>query len=93
MEAEGEYPQARCRAYAKGLRRAIENQGRHIVTKYEGRKACVMDELQPSADRFKEENTIRQLAGEVVRVEQGMGPHLGTSPSQRDVSVFDDQRD
>eukprot|EP00435_Cladocopium_sp_Y103_P021347 s4041_g5.t1 len=71
-EEEAEYPHGWCKAYAAGLRKAIESRGRHLETVYEGRKSWVMQELQESTDRLKEETTARLMAGDVVRLEKTM---------------------
>lgn len=73
-EEEAEYPMGWCKAYAAGLRRAIEVKGRHLETVYEGRKSWVMQELQESTQRLKEETTARLMAGDVVRLEKQMFP-------------------
>ena len=71
-EEESEYPWEWCVAYARGLRRAVEAAGRHLEAQINGRKSWVMDELEGSTDRLREETTARILAGEVVRMEQKM---------------------
>eukprot|EP00435_Cladocopium_sp_Y103_P023053 s2813_g5.t1 len=71
-EEEAEYPMGWCKAYAQGLRNAIESHGRHLETTYEGRKSWVMQELQESTDRLKEETTARLMAVDIVRLEKTM---------------------
>ena len=73
-EQEAEYPPGWCVAYAEGLRKAVEAKGRHLETMYEGRKSWVMQELQESTQRLKEETTARLMAGDVVRLEKHMIP-------------------
>ena len=69
---EAEYPPGWCQAYAKGLRQAVEKRGRHLEAVYEGRKSWIMQELQESTERLKEETTARLMAGDVVRLEKAM---------------------
>lgn len=71
-EEEAEYPFRWCRAYAAGLRCAVEVRGCHLEAEYEGRKSWVMQELQESTDQLKEETTARLMAGDVVRLERTM---------------------
>ena len=73
-EEESEYPVGWCIAYAKGLRKAFENRGWLYEAVYEGRRTWVLDELFQSTDRLKEENTARDLAGDIVRMELTMMP-------------------
>eukprot|EP00435_Cladocopium_sp_Y103_P038532 s906_g10.t1 len=73
-EEEAEYPSGWCEAYARGLRRAIEEEGRHLETAYEGRKSWVMQELQESTSRLQEETTARLMAVDIVRMEKAMLP-------------------
>eukprot|EP00435_Cladocopium_sp_Y103_P067422 s217_g30.t1 len=60
-EEEAEYPFGWCQAYAAGLTSAVERAGRHTEAVYEGRKAWVMQELQESTQRLKEETTVVRL--------------------------------
>eukprot|EP00435_Cladocopium_sp_Y103_P039769 s532_g10.t1 len=71
-EEEAEYPQGWCHEYAVGLRRAVEARGRHLETIYEGRKSWIMQELQESTQRLKEETTARLMAIDVVKLEKTM---------------------
>lgn len=71
-EEEAEYPAGWCSSYASGLRKAVEVRGRHSEAVYEGRKSWVMQELQESTQRLREETTARMTAGDVVRFEKTM---------------------